>query len=1444
MIRRRERADRRGSRGLLPLLLLGLVTLASPDPLPEMVEDQHWHESESENLDSHKHRDGHAAGVMGGHEKGEGFVLAAQEDESVSPGGRCSTDAPVRGYDVVAIAVEITLNRFLDHDPDGRMFVLEEHVTAVRDEEANNEQARVTGTDPAVSLGLQGDAIQPLTLRVLPSECLRIRLRNDLPQGEPATFHLHGSQLVVSDTGLPAIATEPSAVARSGQTVTYEWAVPGDEPEGTHMAHSHGDTRRQTAHGLFGAVVVEPPGSTWSDTVTGDPSTASWSAIVVPAVGPAFREFVLYYHEIGTESEVPMGADGLPLPLVDPITNSYKPSGRALNYRSEPFMHRLQLQVDRGQIPDESIAYSSYAFGDPATPVMRSYVGEPVKQRVVHGGSEVFHVHHVHGGSIRWPRQPGVDGAPPITQLEKHPPLTPGGSERTDSQSLGPSEVFDVVPECGAGGCQHSVGDVLVHCHVAHHYISGMWGIWRVYNTLQDGPASTDQLPPLPELPDRRDSVSPAVTSDRLPPEMQQRIEEQLPPSGIPAAGDASVWDWSQQGGVYLGEPEDATSWPGHHPTVTGRSPLLFDPGDGRLAYPHLRPHLGRRPPFAPGHGPAPYLDPGGGSPEVPRPGENGDRSVCPMGTRVRTLDITAIDVPIPLNLEESLIDPAGMLFVRREQREQVLADPAERTPLVLRANASVDCVDVILTSEVADRPENHGLSKVNAHIHFVQFDVQGSDGVDAGFNYEQSVRPWTVESDSLIEAVAAGTTSLPVVRTDRFRPGALVMVGVDTPDRSEVRTVAAVEDGVLLLAEPLEHDHSPDERVTVEFVRYRWYPDVQFGTAFFHDHVNAIVSGQHGLWGALIAEPPDATWHHPDTGEELLSGAVADIHTTMPISVDVSGSFRELVAFMQDGNRVTKEGPSSGSSLGLRVEPLDPRVEDDPATAYDSTHHGDPETPILRARAGDPVLLRALVSAANDVHTIHIDGHAFRVELWSDTSPRVAAAHLGISERLDLVIPSAGGPSRLPGDYLLRNGRASKLREGSWGLLRVLSSEHAEAPRQLPGAGSGPPEEGVCPPGAPIRSIDISAIEVPLPMLGGDSGVIFALTDAAPVSDVAPPEPLVLRAAVGDCLEITLRNATHRAVSFEPDLVVFDPGERAVGRNGGAPVPPGAERTSRLYAHPIFGQATALALDGGDPLQGPALGGYAAIAVAEEGAVFRDPVTGEQVSTGWRVDVIPRDGPAYRDAVLFMQEEDAAIGTHLMPYRDAVQGAVGINYKFAPLADRLLPDSDTAHVFSSTAHEDPTPLIEAHTADPVRLRVLMPVGEQGQVFTVEGHRWPLEPRPGSMLVSSIKIGPLEAITIDLDGGAGGRARLPGDYLYGDHREPYREAGLWGILRVQDPCADHTVLALPTTAAECSTNLQGLVIGIAVVLGIIGVWGARRWLRSADRDRHGQRTPK
>ena len=117
------------------------------------------------------------------------------------------------------------------------------------------------------------------------------------------------------------------------------------------------------------------------------------------------------------------------------------------------------------------------------------------------------------------------------------------------------------------------------------------------------------------------------------------------------------------------------------------------------------------------------------------------------------------------------------------------------------------------------------------------------------------------------------------------------------------------------------------------------------------------------------------------------------------------------------------------------------------------------------------------------------------------------------------------------------------------------------------------------------------------------------------------------------------------------------------------------------------------------------------------------------------------------------------------MPYTSTVKGAVGLNY----------------------GRGETGPVIDAYAGDPLRLHVLAPWSEQVQTFSLEGHHWPVEPAmDGSTLVSSIAIGGLEVITVAPEGGAGGEYALPGRYELGDHREPYREAGLTGALIVHD----------------------------------------------------------
>lgn len=83
--------------------------------------------------------------------------------------------------------------------------------------------------------------------------------------------------------------------------------------------------------------------------------------------------------------------------------------GKGMNYRSDPFSYMKAIEED------ESLAYSSYSFGEPATPCVQAYLGDPMVWRVVHGAGEEHHIQHMHGFT-RWPEQPYEDhGIDPIS---------------------------------------------------------------------------------------------------------------------------------------------------------------------------------------------------------------------------------------------------------------------------------------------------------------------------------------------------------------------------------------------------------------------------------------------------------------------------------------------------------------------------------------------------------------------------------------------------------------------------------------------------------------------------------------------------------------------------------------------------------------------------------------------------------------------------------------------------------------------------------------------------------------------------------------------------------------------------------------------------------------------------------------------------------------------
>ncbi|HSG06663.1 MAG TPA: multicopper oxidase domain-containing protein, partial [Nitrospiria bacterium] len=920
---------------------------------------------------------GAAQGAFGGMAKAQqmdrSFLLGPTEvGETVGSGGRCPQGAPVKKYDVTAINVEITLNQWLDYHP-GYMYVLTKDIDKVREEERRNTEARKKeGWDPgAVSTGLQTDIIQPLNLRGNQGDCVIIKLTNQL-EDEDVGIHIHGSSSIVQSTGAPATAANPDSNITPGESQTFEWYIGPDEQEGVRAFHSHVG-REQASLGMIGSFIVEPMGSTYLDAITGKETQSGWQVMIANPGKPDFREFVIFYHEIGDESFRPLNKQGEMVPQRDPNTDAYRPSARALNYRSEPFgINNMALQEKYFHFEDESMAYSSYTFGDVPTPLPRSYMGDPVKYRLVHGGGEVFHSHHPHGGSIRWLRQPKADGKANmmLTAAANGPvkfPVVRTTSDRVDVEVIGPTEALDLETECGSGLCQQLAGDFLFHCHVAHHYVAGMWTYWRVYNTIQTGPenypnVSTDIMAPLQELPDRKGRIPNPVTSDKLvgntmdwydtkfnitksktdwskdipSVSIEDWVTMQLPPAGEPGhtsdekgqimGYDATVWDWTWKGTKAMGEPEmtDKFAFPKFKSPIPGkRPPILFEPKTGRIAWPHFKPHFGKRVPFARHHGPAPWLEPihmakdTGAEPTEPgglgapgqetnqpaKPGEQGRWSLCPENAGRKQYTIHFIETPItmndPLGKEEAIIDPAGTIYVLHEDEAKIRANPNEAKPLVYRANV-YDCVDVILKSEWVDNnPTNFQMSKINIHPHFIQFDNQASDGVITGFSYEQSVRPFTMlgkkekrglpaPMNALITADAKpGATSIKFKMGDGatpFHAGTDIMIGMHQVETSEVRWIDQIKGDTMTFKEPLKHGHKKGEIISVEYVRYRYWVDSDLGTVFWHDHALGGTTWPHGAVGGMIVEPFGSTYHDPKTGEQVRSGPVVDVHTTEPV--------------------------------------------------------------------------------------------------------------------------------------------------------------------------------------------------------------------------------------------------------------------------------------------------------------------------------------------------------------------------------------------------------------------------------------------------------------------------------------------------------------------------------------------------------------------------------
>jgi len=1465
---------------------------------------------------------------------------------SVAAGGTpynaCTSGGPVKEFDVHAINVDITINRYGDHAP-GFMYALAANIPAIRAFESSlaTTRARLAATgnvnldEPGlvrVTPGLRKDPIQPLAIRANLGDCVKIHFTNDVTDGFPASIHILGLSHTVSNAG-SAVGLNAPSYAATGQTITYEIPIPKDPgAERAYYFHDHGAGtsvlnnggrnryRERQGMGLFGALVVEPEGSTYLDVETGLPldtvTGSSWEAIIIdPNLahrpdGKNFREFVIMYHEFGHENfRALFDFTGAILPHLDgaALSGVYRIGARAINYRSEPFRRRIELNnlvngAAVGNIRNgKALGYASYPFGDPPTPIPRSYLGEATKMRVLHAGAEVFHVHHLHGGGDRWRRNPDAD---PNSNFWKGLTKVPNSnltSVQLDSQSIGPGSSYNMESECGAGGCQQGEGEFLFHCHIGHHYIAGMWSFWRVFATEQT--AETDihghplyveprlfqadnvfsdteapsNTPPLAGVSagallgvkvdwNRTIVADASFTNPLTQVKLSSWINDQLPPQGVRLDNnDATVWDWTTTGAndaslQVFGEPEETrpmANWKSPNPGV--RPEVLFNKKNGRYAWPLFRPHAAARPPFTARHSGAPWL----GEQMIPgrMDGLCANNLVHPdvfVGLKAQRfypisaitlpIQVTKAPVPRPPGADRTPIDPDGMLFVLNEQKADVRAGLRPAEPLAIRSNVG-DCTEVVFTNEIPDGPLNNNWSKVNIHSHFVQFDTQASDGVIAGFSYEQAVRPYATENRTLTQPVAPLASTLKVTNVNRLRPGIWIGIGLGEGTCgsilgqpypcTEVRKIASITaPDTITLDLPLLLNHGTGQAVGVEFVKYNWYSDVDVGTVFFHTHVESK-DWDHGLFGAHIVEPKGSTYHDPVTGDEIRSGTLADIHVAptllgKPVADGVNGSFREFMLFLHNQNPVVGPFDFGGGTINLRAEPWVLRPGD-PAYRFSSVMHGDPYTQEVRAYAGDPVVFRGL-GLVEKVGGIRVTGHRFNIERFTKNSDVRDTTFIGISERYDFALEGgAGGPKKYPGDYMYYSTLARDFESGAWGLLRVYDQEKSDL-QPLPGigfphgttgfptlsqTGSPPPSladgpGGACPGSATRKTYNLAIADTSIiynDTSGGVPGVSYFL-NGDPITNTRTP--IVVRVNKGQCLRVNLTNQrTTKRSGWSVGELLFDPQRSygtAIGLNYDSTVAPGATRTYEYYADKDLGLTLALNLADSDSL---ALGAWGGVVVEPQGSTYRSPGTlaplpGE--GTGVQADIV-KDGLASREFVaLFMDAEDE-LAQDRMPYPDEPEFATdSISYSNEPLDLRnfLLGPAD---VFRTALFGDPRHVVTLPKGASLIYRVGAPWGEMPHVATLEGHRYRQEPgMTGSEVMYDDVLAPGMTLNMELLGGAGGDLQAKGDYLFLDRAQPFVQAGLWHIVRVTDPVGGALHAADSITVTSVDTRGGGTVL--------------------------------
>ena len=706
-------------------------------------------------------------------------------------------------------------------------------------------------------------------------------------------------------------------------------------------------------------------------------------------------------------------------------------------------------------------------YPDDPSNVHHSYIGDPVKMRVVHAGPKEHHIHHLH--AHQWLQTPDDDN-----------------STYLDSQALGPGYAFTTeIVHGGTGNRNQVVGDSIFHCHFYPHFAEGMWELWRAHDVFESGTVLNSSGIPVAgarALPDGEilagtptPAIVPLLTLAMAP--MPTATVPGYPFFNPAVAGHRPPHpplDTIDDGGLPRHIITGGTT---HHvetrldfskELLTAVAQAIPETGTAaeiaEMQYHEVRLH----PSFKPDGTAANFILNG-----LPRkPGAPfADPCISDTGTAIgnpRTYKAAAFQLDIKLNKAGWHFPQSRILSLWADVAPtQAGTKPPE--PFFFRANTN-DCITYYHTNLVPGVYEQDDFQVrtptdiIGQHIHLVKFDVTSSDGSGNGFNYEDG----TFSPDEVRERVIA-------IRKQNS------CIGLESGD---------IRDGTFTC--PVGKFHPFFNIKYAQTTIQRWFADDTLNnngkdrtlrTVFTHDHFGPSTHQQAGLYAGLVVEPKDSQWKSAVDGSAMGGGTI----TTPPVRPDggptswqanivtatAGDSYREFVLEFQDlqlaydqgsittpnpakdkgwrdGNhavnptvfqefgqirpRLVSTGnvtPITGTqSVNYYNEPIAWRLGQfkDLSYAFDNqtalevnpnfpnvqNPNPDPLTPLMRAYQGDKVQIRTLVGAHVFAHQFNFAGPQWFAEpSWKNSGYR-SNQPMGLSEHFELLfkVPSSSAPN------------------------------------------------------------------------------------------------------------------------------------------------------------------------------------------------------------------------------------------------------------------------------------------------------------------------------------------------------------------------------------------------------------------------------------------------